>query len=75
MGSEREFSVGKLHKWAESQGTPVPGQEGSSQAWVAPWSGSAAKQSEDESWRAFSRVCCEGAKERSPSSHSSGTWS
>lgn len=45
MGSEREISVGKLHKWAKSQGTPVPHGRAarSSQAWVAAWSGSEAK--------------------------------
>jgi hypothetical protein len=40
--------VGKLHKWAESQGTVVSQQGGSGQAWVAPWS--EAEQRQCESW-------------------------
>lgn len=50
-----------MHKQAESQGTVVSQQGGSSQAWVAPWSGSEAEQRQCESSRGkggVSRACC-----------------
>lgn len=60
--------MGKLHKWAKSQGTVVSQQGGSGQAWVAPWSASEAEQRLCESSRGggLSRVCCGGAKEWGP---------